>query len=230
MKEMSEVLVLKVGTSTIVEDDCLDQTSVEGIARQIDKIRLTGRGVILVSSAARKQLPDVGWEGVLEVWDANTQHQTEGYLLTDHQLDSENGCGHVIAAARAGRIAVTNAHDDRLAKESRYVSNDLVGAAIATQASGMGVRARFGMLTDVHGVLSDLSDPSSVISTIDDIDAYRQLAGDTNSSGATGGMVTKFDAAALTTAAGIETWIAHGRADNAIEQAMNGQIGTTFRR
>ena len=230
MKNIQEVLVLKVGTSTLVSEDSntLDTASFERIGKQLDRVRAAGRGVILVSSAARKRLPSVGWQRIVQLWDNATATTTENFLLADHELDTAGGCARLLHAALAGRLAIVNAHDDVLVEGSPYVSNDLVGAAIARHVAGAGLAVELGMLSDVPGVLADINDHSSVIPTIHNLEAYRHLAGTTASSGAAGGMTTKFDAAQLVASAGAETWIAHGRVENAVELAMTGQIGTRF--
>ena len=80
----------------------------------------------------------------------------------------------------------------------------------------------------VDGVLADVADPNSVGPAIDDFDTHLHLAGGAGSDGATGGMATKFEAARLATTLGVQTWIAHGRVDGVIQEAINGQAGTQF--
>jgi glutamate 5-kinase len=227
---MKEVLVLKVGTSTIVDNkaDRLDQGSFERIGEQINRLRSTGHGVVMVSSAARRRLPHVGWRGVVQAWSEAVGEEVDDFLLTERELDTENGCDELVAAVHAGRIALANADDDSLRAGSRYRSNDLVGARLGLHALGAGFNVQYGMLSDVHGVYADIGDHGSVISAVD-VAAHRHLAGGVGSKGATGGMATKFDAAAETTAEGIRTWVAHGR-ESSIELAMAGLHGTTFSR
>jgi glutamate 5-kinase len=84
----------------------------------------------------------------------------------------------------------------------------------------------FHYIKNIFAELADVSNPGSTISTIDDLNAYQYLAGGVGSEGATGGMETKFEAARLATALGVQTWIAHGRADGVIHEAIAGQAGT----
>lgn len=222
---MKEVLVLKVGTSTIVDNETgrLDHASFERISQQVNELQCTGYGVLLVSSAVRKRLPHVGWDNVVRAWSEGLGEQVHGLLLTERELDTKGGCKEVVSAGRAGRIALANADDDRLLPGSQYRSNDLVGARLALHVLGDGNNVQYGMLSDVHGVYADVDDRTS-LKRIVDIKAHRHLAG---SKGATGGMTAKFDAASITIAAGIRTWIAHGR-ESSIELAMTGLQGTTF--
>src|SRR5687767_7588946 len=88
MREMiNNTLVLKVGTSTLVEQshgaEALDTSSFERIGKQIDEVLEGGWGVVLVSSGARQRLPDVGWERIVETWDDAIQARTEDFLLAD---------------------------------------------------------------------------------------------------------------------------------------------------
>lgn len=225
---MKEILVLKVGTSTLIDNETnrLDPASFERIGKQVSKLRSDGRSVLIVSSAARKRLPQVGWSGVVQAWSEAIGEDVCDFLLTEQDLDVESGCGRLIATAYAGRAALANADDDRLHTGSRYRSNDLVGARLGLHALEAGFSVQYGMLSDVHGVYADVNDHSSVISVVD-VEHHRHLAGGAGSSGATGGMATKFDAAAITTAAGIQTWVAHGR-ESSIELAVAGLQGTMF--
>lgn len=236
MGELKEMLVLKVGTSTLVEGGQLDKASFGRIGRQIGELQMRGCGTLLVTSGVRNRLPYLGWRHVVETWrDAiggiggvgEVGGEVKDFLLTEEQLDAAGGCDFVVAAVQAGHVAITNAHDEVLPAGSQYASNDLVGARLAMHASGLGLAARYVMLSDVHGVYDDMR-RRTVISTIHDVDEYRHLAGGTSTFGATGGMATKFTAAAITTAAGIETHIAHGRTENAALLAVAGEIGTRF--
>lgn len=61
-----------------------------------------------------------------------------------------------------------------------------------------------------------------------DVGAFKHLAGESRSGSGIGGMITKFDAAEIALAAGVEMWIANGRTENAIQLALDGAIGTHF--
>lgn len=237
MKEfLNEALVLKVGTSTLVHPDeygadQLDLASFSRIGQQIDEVVAGGRGVVLVSSGARRRLPDVGWDGVVDTWCGALQTEAQDFLLTDEELDAYQGCRDVLAVARLGGVAVVNANDPVLPEGSVYRNNDIVAATLAEQIGwalfGRG-NVQLGILSDIDGVLADVDDPLSVIRRIDDLDAYEHLAGGTGSEGATGGMRTKFEAARIALKCGVNTWIAHGRTDNVIHQALQGSAGTHF--
>jgi glutamate 5-kinase len=86
------------------------------------------------------------------------------------------------------------------------------------------------MLSDIDGVYADVSDPTSIIRQINakDIAKYGHLAGGSSGIHGKGGMKTKFEAAKIATDAGIEMWIANGQTENAIQLALDGEIGTHF--
>jgi glutamate 5-kinase len=233
---ISHGLVLKVGTSTIVERrgdgrDQLDFASFQRIGPQIDEVVDSGRGVILVSPSARQRLPGVGWDGVYRVWDESIAAPTESFQLTDAQLNTPVGCREVFAVAAMGGVAVVNAHDDVLIPRSPYRNNDIVGATLTAHAGhhafGKG-DTELGMLSDVSGVLADIRDPHSVIPVIDDLDAYQHLAKGTETEGAIGGMDTKFMAVRIVRVCGRKAWIAHGRAEDVVQQALSGLTGSHF--
>jgi len=92
-----------------------------------------------------------------------------------------------------------------------------------------GKQVQLVLLSDVDGVYEDKNDTSSLIREITDIDAYEHFAGSSASGLGVGGMKTKFAAARIALEAGVEMWIANGRADNAIERALDGEIGTHFK-
>jgi glutamate 5-kinase len=225
---MNDALVLKVGTSTLVHraengTDQLDIASFERIGRQVDELVESGCGVVLVSSGARKRLPNVGWDGVVDAWDIAIGADTRDFLLTERELDTYHGCRDVISIARMGGVAIVNANDPILAEASPYRNNDIVAATIAEKIGwalfGKG-NVQLGILSDISGVLADIDDPNSIIHVIDDLDAHQHLAGGTGIEGATGGMRTKFEAARIAMKCGIRTWVAHGRTDDVVHHAL----------
>jgi glutamate 5-kinase len=232
---MSDALVLKVGTSTLVRPgegvaDEIDVASFERIGRQVDRVVQSGRGVVLVSSGARKRLPDVGWGGVVDAWGRAIGTGIRDFLLTEQELDTPAGCFDILAAIRLGGVAVVNANDPVLAETSRYRNNDIVAATLAGHVGRafLGKDVQLGILSDVGGVLANIDDPYSVIPVIQDLDAYWHLAGGAGSEGATGGMETKFEAARIAAGYDIRTWVAHGRTDNSVHDALRGSGGTHF--
>jgi glutamate 5-kinase len=234
MKRVENALVLKVGTSTIVHEtggiDQLDTDSFVRIGRQVDMVAAGGRRVILVSSGARRRLPTAGWHGVVHAWDAATSTRTQDFLFTDKHLDGSDGWRRAFDVARMGSVAIVNANDVELIVDSPYRNNDLLAATLAVHIGSVigHSNVQLGMLSDVPGVLTNIDNPDSIIPMIEDLDVHLHLAGGVGSNGATGGMATKFEAARLATTSGVRTWIAHGRIDGVIEQAMMGHAGTQF--
>jgi glutamate 5-kinase len=230
---MNDMLVLKVGTSTLVHQspegtEQLDRASFGHIGRQIDDTVRSGRGVVLVSSGIRQRLPEVGWGRVVAAWEEALIAQTEDFLLLDGDFDSLSG-HKLFACARMGKVAIVNDHP-ALPEGSVYRNNDIVAAALAKQIGQVLDKGcvQLGILSDVNGVLADVTNPDSVIRVIDDIDAYEHLANGTSAFGATGGMKTKFRAARIALEGDAETWIAHGRQEDSVLRALQGTAGTRF--
>jgi glutamate 5-kinase len=228
MKQITKAVVLKVGTSTLASEDGFDAESFERIGRQIDKLRLRGYGVLLVTSAARRlQLHTDPWGYTLGQWRQAISFNSQGYLLTDAELETANGCRSIIDRACIGCVAIINTDDDLLTEDSAYTSNDIVAARIA-QEMARRAKTELGILSDVNGLLSDINNPDSVIPTVHNVRSYEHLAGNTQNAWAKGGMVTKLIAAGMAQDAGARSWITHGCTPDTIELAMRGIIGTRF--
>jgi glutamate 5-kinase len=163
---MKELLVLKVGTSTLVhEKDGVEQLDTDSFARigqQIGEVVASGRGVILVSSGARKRLPGIGWNGVVNAWDGAIRANTQDFLFTDEHLDSLDRWLGAFDVARMGGVAIVNANDPKLPEGSSYHNNDILAATLAGHIRWLlgHHSVQLGMLSDIDGVLADVSDPN----------------------------------------------------------------------
>lgn len=156
-------------------------------------------------------------------------------LLTNHELKLESEREEALRVAHTllshGDIPIVNENDAITHKEISFGDNDTLAAQFAAcigRSALFDCRVRLVVLSDVHGVYADKGDESTVIGQIDDIQSLEHLAGGARSKNSVGGMATKFAAAKIATANGVEMWIAHGRSDNAIQRALDGDIGTRF--
>lgn len=236
----------------------LDITAFERIGEQLVELQKVGTGIVLVSSAAitagiaevglsvrpnrtthmheLQRLASIGWRQVLNTWSDAMGGTTIGeLLLTQHELNLRREHDQLLRVTHTllshGDIVVANENDAITHKEIAFGDNDSLAATFAAQikhSALFGGSVRLVILTDVHGVYANKDDTSSIIRHIDRIADYRHLAGGAGSRHGTGGMVTKFDAARIATENGVTMFIANGRTEGAIKQALAGEIGAKF--
>lgn len=182
-----------------------------------------------------QRMATIGWREVHNMWDrAITARATGALLLTRQELgieDSRCEALHTIEALlRHGDVPVINENDGIAHDEIAFGSNDILAAHLAArmQESEMFGTVRLYLLTDVDGVYKDKDDPDTRIPIIANTDEYRHLANDTDDPELKiGGMASKFDAADIAKAAGVDMWI-YNPADGQRDRALNGGIGTYF--
>ena len=230
----------------------------ERIGRQILNLKARGMHIVLVSSAAitagmataglltrpsrqtlmpeLQRLASIGWRQVLNAWSQALPGQIVGeLLLTQHELQLNNERSELLRVTYAllghGDIVIANENDAIAHEEIAVGDNDKLAALFATQLqrSKLYGNVRLVLLSDVDGLYADKEDSGTLIRVVDDVSSQEHIAGDAGSANGTGGMKTKLAAANLANQSGMTMWIANGRTDNAIEQVLNGQIGTEFR-
>lgn len=184
-----------------------------------------------------QRLASIGWREVLNQWDVAMPGQIIGeLLLTKRDLgpdapERSEVLRTIYALLSHGEVPTANENDAITHEEIAFGDNDTLAATFAARLSSsalFGGNIQLVILSDVHGVYSEISNADSVIPKINDISTHEHLAEDTDPGNGTGGMKTKFDAARIATAAGVEMWIAHGREEDAIERTLKGEIGTHF--
>lgn len=186
-----------------------------------------------------QRLATIGWRHVLNAWHDAMGVENGGLLVTRRELDlnapeHDEALRSTHTLLNHGEIPILNENDGithgELSNES-FGQNDTLSAIYAAQIAGselFGKQVRLVLLSDVDGVYEDINDPSTLIREIDDLDEYMHVAGGSNGVHGKGGMKTKFDAAKIATAAGVEMWVANGQTENAIQLALDGEIGTHF--
>lgn len=235
----------------------LDQSSFQRIGKQILELQKSGTGIVLVSSAAitagmeitntrprpnkATQMPElqrlasIGWRRVLNAWGDALQPATIGeLLLTRSELGIKQERKEALQVTRSllshGNIPIINENDAIAHEEIAFGDNDTLAAILAARMnrSSLFPAVELMILSDIDGVYADPSDTSSIIPTIASIDDYEHLAQGTNNCNGTGGMKTKFTAARIAAASGVDTRIANGKRENVIQQALANQTGTHF--
>lgn len=176
----------------------------------------------------------LGQTALMQAWQKALAPQVVGQLLiTNHELDHAEGLELlqvIMCLLKYRDIPVVNENDAISHGEITFGDNDMLAAhlAVLLHTSQFFERTRLIVLSDIDGVYKDIADKKSVISTIDNIDAYQHVAGDAGSTNGTGGMASKFQAAKIATKNGVEMYIANGRTARSIERTLKGEIGTRF--
>lgn len=227
------------------------------VARQILELRRGGSDIVLVSSSAigaglaatdkhtrpsqhhmpeLQRLASIGWRHVLNAWaDALPGVVVGELLLTRNELHQDKESSEALrvlhALLAANDLPVINENDAITHEEIAFGDNDSLAAVVAVtlkQSPLFSDDISLVILTDVDGVFEDISDPSTLVPEITDIEQYVTLAQGPGSENATGGMITKFAAASIAREFSVETYIANSSVNNAISQVLAGNGGTRF--
>lgn len=190
---IDNVLVIKVGTNTLVEKSAtgseqLDEASFRRLGGQILDLQDSGQNVVVVSSAAitagmvelglesrsteiseLQRLASIGWRHVLNAWDDALDNRTIGeLLLTQRELgfscERQEALRLTHTLLKYGDLAIANENDAITHKEIAFGDNDTLAATYAAQ---IGRSLLFG--DNVRLVL--LSDINGVYEDIGDSDS-----------------------------------------------------------
>ena len=252
-------IVVKLGTGLLTGgSDHLDQEAMSGLVNQVAQLHKQGRELIVVSSGSialgkyklglsrkikgipyRQVLASVGQSRLMHVYDRLFQQHNitvAQALLAKADLSDRagylNARNTLLALLELRVLPVVNENDvvavDEI-KEAIFGDNDNLSAMVANLVDA----DLLIILSDIAGLYT--ADPhsnpeASLIPQVERIDArIERLASGTSSSLATGGMVTKIEAAKLATTSGVALVIADGREPDVILRLAAGKaIGTRF--
>ena len=251
---MSDVIVIKIGSSTLVDDHgALREQVLQRRVGEIAGLRARGLHPVLVSSGAiacglgtlgiaerPDALPDlqaasaVG-QGVLfarYIAEFGSHGVVPGQVLLtsadlEHRASYLNARNTLERLIALGAVPVINENDTTATDELTFGDNDVLAAQVAIL-----LRARLLMLlTDRDGLYAPGPDGPELINEVpagtapDDI-ALADLAG---SGRGRGGIASKLASAAMATGSGVACVIAGGEADGVIPAAVAGDaVGTRF--
>lgn len=254
IKTGSAVLSQKANGTT--QPGGLDRSAIERLCRQLVKAHRAGHEVVLVTSGAiaagvarlgwaerptdlrlKQAAASVGQLALMEAYEAALSKDriipaqillTREDLVNAHRrLNVRNTLLHLLSI-RA--IPIVNENDTVSTEEIQIGDNDTLSAAVATKIEA----DKLILLSDVSGVyeldgkgrLTDRVLPVIKKVTPEMERKAPRIKGSTMS---VGGIVTKFAAARIATAAGIETWIASGYDPDAVDKIISGRgAGTRF--
>ena len=249
-------IVVKIGTSTLAHPTGhLNIRRVEEICKTLSDIKNAGHEVILVSSGAigmgvgklglrerPKDIPTkqaaaaVGQCELMYTYDKlfSEYHHTVAQLLitsddTQNEVRHQNFTNTLNRLLELGALPIINENDTVATEELGIGDNDTL-AAMVSQSVGANLLI---LLSDIDGLYT--ADPHTHpdarllhhIPCVDD--NIKALAGISNSSQGTGGMVTKLRAAEICLGCGCDMVIANGNNPKNLYAILDGQeIGTRF--
>jgi glutamate 5-kinase len=247
--------VVKVGTSVLTgRDGALDLDRVDHLAEQISAVTATGRRVALVSSGAvgagvgrlgLARRPDnlrqiqaaaaVGQAYLIRAYDdgfrRHGRHAAQ-LLLTHEDFDSRprylNMRNTLTALFEYDAVPVINENDTISVDELKFGDNDQLAAMVANLLQAP-LLVILSVVDGLYRADPGASAQGEVVPLVADLDQVLELAGDSRSSGGTGGMRSKLQAAGLVTRAGGSVIIASGKKPDPLTRILAGEpVGTLF--
>lgn len=255
--EAARLIVIKIGSSILVDEThhAVNADWLTGIAEDIAALQRDGKNVVVVSSGAialgrhvlgidgrvlaleEKQAAAATGQVVLaHAWSAAlAAHDIRAAQILLSPDDTETRRRHLNARATMstlitlGAVPVVNENDTVATAEIRFGDNDRLAARVAAMISA----DLLILLSDVDGLYSanprktgDATHIAEVTALSDDI---VNMAGTANADYASGGMVTKLEAARIAMAAGCGMIICDGRVPQPVSRLAEGGRHTMFR-
>lgn len=248
-------LVVKVGSSLLVDKQGVRRAWIEGLVAEIAAARARGQDVIVVSSGAialgaatlkldkggRGSLADaqasaaVGQIALSGLWaELLGRHGLTAaqLLLTLEDLEDRrrylNATATLTRLLDAGAVPVVNENDSVATQEIRFGDNDRLAARVAQAARAQGVL----LLSDVDGLFDrNPREPGAkLLPVVRGVTAeiHAMADGGSASGMGSGGMTSKLQAAEIAERAGIALAIANGTHDAPMARALEQGVGTIF--
>jgi glutamate 5-kinase len=255
---LSEVktIVVKVGTRLLThETGKLNLRAMEKVVRELADLKNQGRDVVLVSSGAvgagigklgfpgkpqstpeKQALAAIGQGLLIQMYEklfAEYGQVAAQVLLTRDDFQDRkrylNSRNALLALLRLGAVPVINENDTVAVEEIEFGDNDTLSALVASTLDA----DLLVILTDIGGLYSGnpkLDQTARLVSTVEEITPeIRKWAGASTEALATGGMVTKLQAAEIAVNSGIPLIIAGGREPDILHRVLTGEeTGTYF--
>lgn len=249
-------IVVKIGTSTLTHaTGHLNIRRVEELCKTLSDIKNAGHEVIMVSSGAvgmgvgklglrqrPKDIPTkqaaaaVGQCELMYIYDKlfSEYHHTVAQLLitgddTENETRHRNFTTTLNRLLEMGALPIINENDTVATEELGIGDNDTLAAIVASSVNA----DLLILLSDIDGLYTadPHTHPEAVllhrVTKIDD--EIRALAGVSNGTQGTGGMVTKLRAAEICLNSGCDMVIANGNDPEGLYAILDGQeVGTRF--
>lgn len=251
LKANARRMVVKIGTHSLTGPDGLvDESRLADLCRQVALVRASGVEVILVSSGAvgmglgllgKRRRPEaladlqacaaIGQSRLVEVWRSGL----EAHGLTAAQIlltreDIRGRRRHLAVRSTLerllalGTVPIVNENDTVSADEIKFGDNDILSALVASLLKA----DLLVILSTIPGLLRDQGQGELVPVVTEITEDLRRMAGGTGDPNATGGMVTKLEAAHLATRSGCGVFIGSSRAEGILPSVCRGSAKGTF--
>jgi glutamate 5-kinase len=247
-------IVVKLGTAVLTNERKQPDTARMGqLVRQIAQLRQTGKEIVIVTSGAvgagmgvlnfekrpeslaeQQACAAVGQSRLMATYEnlfSEYQLHVAQVLLTHADLQHEerhrNARNTLTTLLRRGVIPIINENDAVSTTELKFGDNDRLSALVAALLPA----DLLIILTSVEGVIENFGKANArrlpLIAEIDS--SVEELAGDTTSATAVGGMKSKVEAAKVVVRTGIPLVIAAGENESVLAQIVRGEdVGTLF--
>jgi len=251
LKANARRMVVKIGTHSLTgPDGHVEESRLADLCRQVALVRASGMQVVLVSSGAvgmglallgKRHRPDdlaglqacaaVGQSRLVEVWRSGL----EAHGLTAAQIlltrEDIRGRRRHLAIRNTlerllelGTVPIVNENDTVSADEIKFGDNDILSALVASLLKA----DLLVILSTIPGLLRDKGQGDRVPVVTEITGEIRQMAGDTGDANATGGMITKLEAADLAIRSGSGVFIGSSRAADILPSICAGSAKGTF--
>lgn len=245
MKSSRPVIVVKVGTSTLLGAHEAPSRTFEYIAKSIIDLRAT-HDVVLVTSGAigfgvrrvglshrpeqleqLQALSMIGQVGLLKRWREAFGDATLGQvLITRRDLEVDTTATMFLHSVQAvwayDGIPIINENDAVSTEEISFGDNDRLAAEIAVVCDA----ETLILLTDQDGIQMNYGTDNQQRLAIATIEEALSHVTPTKSQLGSGGASSKLLAAQLALTAGIDVYIAHANHESSVEEALSGKVGT----
>jgi len=248
-------IVVKVGTRLLTHDTGkLNLGYMEKLARELADLCNQGHEVILVSSGSigagrgrlninrnpvsipeKQAIAAVGQGLLVQIYEklfAEYGLVVGQILLTRTDLVSRrryiNACNTVLTLLKLGVIPIINENDSVSVEELKFGDNDRLSALVA----GLSDAQLLVILTDIEGLYN--KNPrkypdAELIPYVEKIDDSIKAGAETSHDNlATGGMITKLQAAEVATNSGVGMYIANGYDPGVVSRLLKGEHAGTY--
>ncbi len=239
------ILVVKVGTSTLLNAHDMPVKTFDYIAESIIALMAEYRIVLVTSGAigfgathlklderpsdvaSLQSLAMIGQVGLLKRWREALEPTAIGQvLLTTEDLRREGSTQRITDSIQQlwgyGVLPIVNENDAVSTDEITFGDNDQLAADVAVALGA----ERLVLLTDQDGIQKAFGTPQQERLQVAAIDEVEQHIAPTKSLTGKGGANSKILAAKRALHAGVDVFIAHAASEQSIERALSGLTGT----
>jgi glutamate 5-kinase len=252
----AKIIVIKVGSSLLVDEDqnAINTAWLSGIATDIARLKAAGKDVVVVSSGAialgrrllkinhnklklqeKQAAAATGQVLLAHAWmDALGAHQVQTAQILLSPDDTETRRKHLnarttmMALLQLNAVPVVNENDTVATAEIRFGDNDRLAARVAAMIGA----DLLVLLSDVDGLYTANPNGDNSATHIGEIAQITPdimaMAGPANAAYASGGMVTKLEAARIATSAGCQMIICNGQSPAPLSRLEAGARCTIF--